>query len=157
VNDTSVRGSFLLILGISLVAGALGACSYIPFSGGALEGEVASPLADWRELDSAQIIQLETNSNDPYSVKLWIIGQHKHLYVFAGDSHAQWAQNIDSDPNVRLKVGGTIYELHATRVLDQEEFRRFADAWLEKYGSDRRDVLAVNNYLYRMTRRPTDS
>lgn len=128
----------------------LSACAYVPFSGGKLEGTPTAPLKDWRQIAAVDIIQLETQPTDPYSVKLWMIAKPTHLYVYAGDNHSQWAQNIDSDPNVRLLVDGALYDLSATRVLDQAEFQQFTAAWLEKYDSDRTDLNVADTYLYRL-------
>lgn len=67
---------------ISLLAAALlvSACDMIPFSGGALQGELTPIPADWTQAASASVIQLETNPAEPYSVKLWIIGNGDDLY-----------------------------------------------------------------------------
>ena len=139
----------ILVLGLTTV---LTGCSYIPFSGGALKGEVMPILENWDDVGRASIIQLETLPADPYSVKLWI-AHATHLYVFGGDNHAQWAQNIDQDPHVRLQVDDYIYELAGARVLDEAEFKVFAQVWLDKYDSDRTDSSAHNTYLYRLTPR----
>ena len=140
-------------IAIFLTAVLLASCSYIPFSGGELEGSVAAPLDDWQAVADKDIIQLETNPQAPYSVNLWMIAESTHLYVYAGDNHADWAQHIDSDENVRMKIGEVIYELAATRVLDQAEFQHFTKLWLDKYGSDRTDSLASNTYLYKLVAR----
>lgn len=76
---------------IALLLSATAACSYMPFSGGALTGTPAPPLADWRTVGGVSIIQLETRPSDPYSVKLRMVAEETHLYVFAGDNHSQWA------------------------------------------------------------------
>ena len=129
------------------------ACSYIPFSGGALTGTPTPPLDDWRSVGEVAIIQLETRPSDPYSVKLWIVAEETHLYVFAGDNHSQWAQNLDAEPDARLQIEDKVYDLTARQITDQQEFRRFADAWLEKYGSDHTETKVDDVYLYRLAPR----
>lgn len=140
-----------IILATMLITTA--ACSYIPFAGGALDGDVAQSLGDWRNIAQVSIIQLETRPEEPYSVKVWMIAEENHLYVYAGDKHSQWAQNIDQNPDVRLKVEDKIYELRAARVMDETEFQQFALAWRNKYSSDRTDSKANDSYLYRLTSR----
>jgi len=125
-------------------------CSYVPFSGGALQGELRPALTDWQTVADTQIIQLETRPADPYSVNLWMIAEAQQLFVYAGDNHSDWAQHIDVDPNVRIKIDQSIYELSASRVTEQPEFARFAEAWFAKYGSDRRNVKVGEVYLYRL-------
>ena len=43
--------------------------------------------------------------------------------------------------------------MHAERVTDQTEFSAFSHAWLDKYGSDRRDAGVETVYLYRLVSR----
>lgn len=138
---------------VTLLLSATAACSYIPFSGGALTGTPTPPPADWRTVGDVAIIQLETRPSDPYSVKLWIVAEETHLYVFAGDNHSQWAQNLDADPDARLQIEDKVYELTARQITDQQEFSGFADAWLEKYGSDHTETNVDDVYLYRLAPR----
>lgn len=138
---------------VALLLSVTAACSYIPFSGGALTGTPTPPLDDWRSVGEVAIIQLETRPSDPYSVKLWIVAEETHLYVFAGDNHSQWAQNLDAEPDARLQIEDKVYDLTARQITDQQEFRRFADAWLEKYGSDHTETKVDDVYLYRLAPR----
>lgn len=133
-----------------LIVAMVSACSYVPFSGGSLDGVPTEALTDWRTLAEIDIIQLETRPEDPYSVKLWVIAQEHHLYVYAGDNYSQWAQNIDANPKVRLQADNALFALDAARVTNQDEFRAFADTWLDKYGSDRREANVADVYLYRL-------
>jgi hypothetical protein len=128
----------------------LSACGYIPFSGGALEGTVAPPPTDWSEVASAKIIQLETQPEDPYTVKLWVIGTGGLLYVHAGTNRSTWVEHIEVNPDVRLLIETTIYELRAWRVEDAVEFRAFADVYEAKYGNRPRNENVAEAYLFRL-------
>ena len=55
-------------------------------------------------------IQLETRPADPYSVNIWVIALGEHLYVHAGANRSEWVEHMEADPNVRLRVGDSIYE-----------------------------------------------
>ena len=138
---------------VALLLSVTTACSYIPFSGGALTGTPTTPLDDWRTVGEVAIIQLETRPSDPYSVKLWIVAEETHLYVFAGDNHSQWAQNLDAEPDARLQIEDKVYDLTARPITDQQEFQLFAGAWLEKYGSDHTETKVDDVYLYRLAPR----
>lgn len=127
-----------------------GCQEYLPFSGGKLQGDLTPPPADWTEVASAEIIQLETNPADPYSVNLWVIGEPQWLYVFAGASRSEWVQHMDVDPNVRMKIGERIYELAAERVTDATEFERFAHAWETKYGNRPRNENVAETWLMKL-------
>lgn len=129
----------------------VGCADYIPISSGALEGTQAPAPQSWTAVAQQKIIQLESQPSDPYSVNLWVIGEGERLYVFAGDNYATWIEHIDADPAVRLKMGGSIYRLHATRVTDAQEFEWFAQAWESKYGNRPRNESVAETYLMRLT------
>ncbi len=136
----------LTIVAVLIVTG----CSYLPFSGGKLEGSLTPPPADWTEVASADVIEFETNPAEPYSVKLWIIGTGADLYVHAGTNRTAWVEHIEQDANVRLLIGEALYELKAERVNSQDEFNSFADTYEEKYGNRPRNEDVAEAYLFRL-------
>lgn len=136
----------LLLLLITLLAG----CDLIPFSGGALSGTPTEPPMDWTEAASPDVIELETNPENPYSVKLWIIGNGPDLYVHAGANRATWVEHIEADANVRLLIEGALYELKAERVASAEEFAAFAEVYEAKYGNRPRNENVDEAYLFRL-------
>ena len=138
-----------LCFALTLLAG----CQYVPFSGGALEGTLTAPPGDWTEAASVDIVEFETNPTDPYSVKLWVIGDGPDLYVHAGANRATWVEHIDVDANVRMLIGTNLYELRAVRVTSAEEFKRFSDVYEVKYGNRPRNENVEEAYLFRLTPR----
>jgi hypothetical protein len=137
------RALFLLTLIMTTTA-----CEYVPIPGGKLQGELMAVPADWQEIASVEIVQLETNSTEPYSVNLWFLGEGKNIYVHAGTNRAQWVENIEQDPEVKLLVEGKLYELQARRVVSADEFKIFADLWELKYGSRPGNENVDEAYLY---------
>ena len=133
----------------------LGACSepFIVFSGGALNGEAADPPGDWTILDNIDTVQLETQPDDPYSVNIWAVGMGPLLYVHAGANRSSWVEHMEANPEVRVRVEGTLYDLRASRVEDQLEFTRFSDAYEEKYGLRPRNENAEEAFLFRLEAR----
>ena len=83
-----------------------------------------------------------------------MVGLGDVAYVHAGASRATWVEHMEADPNVRLRVDGTLYELAAVRVADQDEFDRFADAYEKKYGNRPRNENVDEAYLFRLGGRP---
>ena len=83
-------------------------------------------------------------------MNIWVIALDDHLYVHAGANRATWVEHMETDPNVRLRVNETIYELAATRVEDQAEFDRFSEAYEKKYGNPPRNGSVVEAYLFRL-------
>lgn len=121
------------LLSLSLLA--LGCGPIGPFPGGRLSGDVATGLpADWSFADEEKTVQLETRPSAPYSVNLWGVSIGDRFYLASGSGgEANWVEHIAKDPNVRLRVGGTIYELRAIRVSNETHSERFLEALKRKY------------------------
>ena len=146
-----VRATLLAIVVGSVLAGCNGPFVLLP--GGALEGAKTPAPADWSFTADVDTVQLETLPSEPYSVNIWVIGLGEHLYVHAGTSRSTWVENMETDPNVRMKIEDSIYELSATRVESQEEFDRFSEAYEQKYGNPPRNGSVVEAYLFRLAAR----
>lgn len=131
-----------------LLAGCSGPCVLMP--GGPLEGPVAPTPPSWAFTDEIDTIQLETNPVEPYSVNIWVIAIGDGLYVHAGANRAEWVEHMETEPNVRLRAGDSIYELAAARVIDQAAFDRFSDAYERKYGRRPRNEDVGEAYLFRL-------
>ena len=132
-------------------AGCSGPVVLLP--GKALEGPTVAAPGDWSFTDAVKTVQLETLPADPYSVNIWVIAMGEHLYVHAGANRSKWVENIEADPNVRLRVDESIYELTASRVGTQDEFDRFSDAYERKYGRRPRNENVAEAYLFRLAAR----
>lgn len=147
ISPTLLKGVVLAIM-LLLVS----SCSeYLPTSMGPLEGTVVEILDNWHEVAQTEIIQFETiGDKGQYSVNLWIALVEGSLYVFAGDNHTEWVQNIESNPDVRLGVKGEIFELRASRVVDPATFEQFAQVWESKYGNRPRNENVQETYLLRL-------
>lgn len=141
------------LIGLAVVLMLTG-CDFIPFSGSKLEGRLAPVPGDWTTIAQPDVIRLETQPSDPYSVKLWIVGQGPLLYVHAGANRAAWVEHIEADADVRLLIDGNLYELMAERVTDQGEFDAFADLYEAKYGNRPRNESVDEAYLFRLVARP---
>jgi hypothetical protein len=133
------------------VAGCGGPCVLLP--GGALEGSTVATPDGWSFTDAVDTVQLETRPADPYSVNIWVIALGGDLYVHAGANRSTWVEHMEADPNVRLRVDDSIYELAASRVEDQGEFDRFSDAYEQKYGRRPRNENVGEAYLFRVSPR----
>jgi hypothetical protein len=144
---TNPRLLVALVLTASIAACG-GPCLLL--SGRALEGRAAAIPESWSFTEAVDTVQLETRPSDPYSVNIWAIALGQHLYVHAGTNRSTWVENIEADPNVRLRANDSIYELQATRVDAQEEFDRFSDAYEKKYGTRPRNESVREAYLFRL-------
>ncbi len=126
-----------------------------PFPGGRLSGTVAADLPDdWSFADARDTVQLETRPSAPYSVNLWGAGIGDRFYLASGGGgDARWVGYIAEDPNVRLRVCDTIYELRAVRVDDDAERARFLQALKRKYDWEPSTRERENAMLFRLNPR----
>jgi hypothetical protein len=123
---------------------------FLVFPGGKLDGPVKPAPASFAFAADAGTIQLETRPPDPYSVYIACAVVGDALYVSAGNSRTRWAQNIDTDPLVRARIDGSVYELVARRVVDDAEMRAFAIAWTS-LGAWARDPTQLGEvWVYRL-------
>jgi hypothetical protein len=107
-----------------------------------LSGEVVSEVInDWSFSDEFQEIYLETQTwyGVPHSVTTVCAGLGKELYIpsiyFEGGEWPDkyWNSNVDSDPFVRLEMGGEIYEREAVVLEDPAEIQLALRALGAKY------------------------
>lgn len=148
-NSKRTRNVFFIALLLSaIVGGCKGPLVLLP--GGELEGATVPAPADWSFTDEIEVVQLETNPSEPYSVNIWVIAADGSLYVHSGTNHATWVENMEDDPRVRLQANDSIYELVASRVQTQAEFDRFITAYVKKYEDPPRNPLIGDVYLYRL-------
>ena len=123
------------------------------FAGGQLSGEVKPTPDNWTQLDNVDLVQIETQPSDPYSVNVWAAAVDKDLYVAAGDDGANWTEHIEIDANVRVRGNSSIYELRARLVSDAAERARVSKAYVGKYGLDQDDNWVMDGMIFRLDRR----
>ncbi len=120
-NPLRLRSTTLL-LAASACLGS-GPCAMIP--GGQIEGAYAPPPPSWEILGAGTQCELEVNPAAPKSVYIDCYTFEGQLYVHShrwartprlwGEA---WVTAAERDPNVRLGLAGTIYELRAQHVDD---------------------------------------
>lgn len=136
---------------IALVALVLGTLAYAKWigiephdrrPGTLLSGQVSELPRDWRMVDTAGEVQVETHPwwGVPYSVTVVIARDGENLYTpsiyseraeFPGTKF--WNRIIADNPNVRLRIGKRLYELRLTPVSSEAEHERGLAALARKY------------------------
>ncbi len=133
---------------------ALGCGPIVMIPGGALSGTPTPIPDDWTFTNEFDTVQLETRPEDPYSVNIWVVESGGSLYIAAGrGSETGWAQNLEGDPRVRLRVGEGLYDLRAVRANDPESRDRFLRAARAKYDFDPEERDTNEAVLYRLVAR----
>ncbi len=132
-----------VVLGLSLSFLALGPCSRIP--GGRLTGEVASELPDdWSFVDELGTCAIETRPSFPHSVTVACYSAGGELYVGAmNGADKSWPKYVLEDSRVRYRAGDRIYELVATRILDETARNRIFRARAGAGGREVAEDLAA--------------
>jgi len=126
---------------------------FIVMSGAALAGEVSDPPVDWTASNEVEIIQLEVQPDDPYSINIWMAGIGPDIYVATGDDDTAWSAMLAVDPDVRIRIEGTIYELRASKIGEGAEKRAVASEYVAKYGLDEDDNWVLDGQVFRLDRR----
>jgi hypothetical protein len=108
-----------------------------------LTGEVVrEPVSDWSFSDATAEIQIETRTwyRIPHSVTIWCVSIDGALYVGASapefPKERRWVRNVRRDPEVRLRIGGRIYERRLEPVADPERSDLVNRAFGRKYHYD---------------------
>jgi len=121
------------------------------FAGGELSGTVRPMPSDWGFTDDFGTVQIETRPTDPYSVNVWGVSVNRSFYVAASDaSEATWAQAIEAEPRVRLRVGDDICPLLAKRTQDPQGRADVTDAYVDKYGGERERSFIRHAWVFRL-------
>ena len=140
------------VAGVGLAIVTLMGCNgpLLVMPGGALDGDVEPAPQDWAPLAPFGTVQLETNPEEPYSVNIACVLVDGVPQINAGDVETQWVQNMNENPNVRLRVHGDVYELKATRITDRAGIAAFGTEWM-KQGSWARDPSQLDQvWIYRL-------
>ena len=122
----------LALLGAVALFGGLGPRAFVP--GGVLWGEVREPPADWSFTDAIGEIQVQTHVGPlPWSVTTWVLSEGGELFIAASECDRVWTHRVMEDPEIRLRIGGVVYEMRAHRETDRAVGARLAPVVLHKY------------------------
>ncbi|MDP6377752.1 MAG: hypothetical protein QF921_18485 [Pseudomonadales bacterium] len=101
-----------------------------------LRGEARGHPEDWSFTDEHREVSLQVSTPYflPHSVTIWCAADGESLYIGALDPEAKnWPGWVDEEPDVKLKVGGDVYELHARPLAGVEELEPVLEAFSAKY------------------------
>jgi len=124
-----------------LLAVAIAAAFYLQPSdrrpGFALLGEHAEALpADWSFTDAHPeiAVQVATPYLVPHSVTIWCASLDGELYLGARDPESKrWPGWVDANPEVRLGIDGTLYDVRLEPVTEEARLGPLRLAYAAKY------------------------
>ena len=129
--------AFAIGLALAIVLGwSLGFVRpYGPIGGGRLRGAVSPPPADWSFVDRIPEIEIETRWGPlPWTVTTWVLSHDRKLYAPSRNCLAKrWVKNVLAQPDVRVRIADSVYELRAVRDEDPAVGRALLDEMLRKY------------------------
>jgi hypothetical protein len=108
---------------------------------------VPGPI-DWRAADDRWSLHIVTEDpdGDERATRIWLATVDGEGALRTGDS--RWWQNLQRDPNCRIRLLGTDHPVRAEVVTEHEARARIDDAFVEKYGW-------LENILFRQERGET--
>ena len=101
-----------------------------------LTGTHAAFATDWGFTANEHEIAIEvpTPYLIPHSVTIWCASMDGKLYVGASNPESKrWPKWADAQPNVRIKVGDSVYEVHLAQLSEADEIERLRAVYAEKY------------------------
>ncbi len=102
-----------------------------------LRGEVAPAVpSDWSFTSEYREIAIEVRTPYllPHAVTIWCGSVDERLYLAArAPGTKRWPSWVDRDPNVRLEIGGQIYEVRLTPLDDPNQLVRVQRTYALKY------------------------
>ncbi len=131
-----MRAGFRFAIGAVLLAGLVGCMPQDRRPGLWLRGEVSSYPTDWSFTDEHREIALEVRAPYllPHSVTIWCVSLDQRLYIGArAPDTKRWPGWVESDPDVRLGIDGSIYEARLSVLDDPDKIARLQAAYGVKY------------------------
>ncbi len=103
-----------------------------------LSGEVVKEGGgDWSFTDEHREIAIETRTPWllPHSVTIVCAARNGRFFVGARNPEGKrWVRNVDRDPDVRLEIGGRVYEQRLAPLEDPADLEAAYSAYAAKYG-----------------------
>jgi hypothetical protein len=103
-----------------------------------LSGEVVREGGgDWSFTDAHREFAIETRSPWllPHSVTIIGAAKNGRFFIGARDPDGKrWVSNVDRDPDVRIEIGGRVYEQRLVPLTDPEDVKAAQQAYVAKYG-----------------------
>jgi len=135
---------------VFIVAGCSGPMGPIP--GGTLKGTPGTLESDWSFAANTDHLQLETRNSEGegHSVNVWSGVVDGRLFVPTSlvrgaelPTDRAWVRHVTANPQVRVRIDGTLYPGVVSRVLDPALENQVKLALMKKYVSEPDERTAV--------------
>ena len=96
----------------------------------------SNTFARLKEVAARQTLKLThygRKSGKPYEVTIWFVLDDERFYIGTANVSRQWVRNVQKTPQIRLSIGGEIFEGAARFLIDRAEHERAMAAIRRKY------------------------
>lgn len=137
-------GVFVLLIGVWAFAAFIGVEPKDRRPGTKLSGDAAQVPQSWTFVNDERLAEVHIETHPwygvPFSVTTVIAAHENAVYVpslypdvmtFPGSKF--WNKVVAADPNIRLRVEGSLYDMAIYPITDPEEFQRAFVALASKY------------------------
>ncbi len=105
-----------------------------------LSGEVVEHVVDdWTFTDDIEEIFIQTKTWYllPHSTTIWCAEMNGELYIGSyADGKKQWEDNIERNPDARLRIDGKLYDVTVTPVTNAQATTEIDARYTEKYNME---------------------
>lgn len=128
-NLKAILAIIVVVPALSFAYGPIG-----PYPGLLIGGTSSPGLDDWTVLDAEGELLIETRTSFPYVVTINYLATNRGLYV-VGLRNSVWRNRIRANPDVRIRVVESTYEMRAYEVpkSDVEQFQFAIDSYCAKF------------------------
>jgi hypothetical protein len=153
----------LLALGLAAVAVVAVAARFHdgplgPLPGGPFEAaSVPSAALDVAAATLANTVEIEVGQPQPLTRTTWVLVEDGAIYIPAGGApYKQWPKQAEADGRMRVRLGGQVFSVQATRVTDPPLVGSLRKAVAEKYGvkADEGGAMAESTWFFRLDPAP---
>jgi hypothetical protein len=126
-----------------------------PLPGGPFRANAEDPSSLDRALAAkANTIEIEVGKAKPRTRTTWIVADDGTLYVPAGGAeYKTWPKEAEADGAMRIRIGGHVFALKATRVTDPALHAKLIKTVSNKYGDgtgDPNGAMAQSTWFFRL-------
>lgn len=124
-----------------------------PIPGGPFQASAVSGLPDPAQAAAADTVEIEVGQPEPKTRTTWVIEHDGVLYVPAGyAARKAWPAQAEADGRLRLRVGGKVFDVKATRVTDPSLHAALIEAVAKKYdlSGDPQGGMAQSTWFFRL-------
>jgi hypothetical protein len=126
--------NLLIVLIIAFVGAAI-AAPIGPVPGIRIGGTSAAAPETWADANLPEEVRLAAYDGPiPYVVTIWIVESDDRLYVI-GAPESTWVEKASRSPDVRLRIGDSVYDMRASRMPPGREdiFQAYIDRYRDGY------------------------